>query len=262
MFASSARLRPLSVAPLWSRLLLIGALAMQLLWHSVQPTPQAKAEPLFAAPSGSTLRLMALGEPELLSRGLMLWLQAFDYQSGVSVTFQGLDYRHLEDWLTQILALDPLSSYPLLSASRLYAEVKDPEKQRRMIHFLHRSFLQDPPRRWRWVAHAAILAKHRLNDLPLALKLARTLSQSGIEQYDIPHWVTQMEFVILEDMGELEQAVQMVRTLLHSGQIIDANEIHFLMERLEMLERQQQQGGVQKSGEPSYMKKVEQEIMP
>ena len=41
-----------------------------------------------------------------------------------------------------------------------------------MLEFVYREFLLDPNRRWPWLAHATVLAKHRLHDLPLALRYA------------------------------------------------------------------------------------------
>ena len=36
-----------------------------------------------------------------------------------------------------------------------------------------KSFLKHQTNRWQWMAHAVLIARHRLNDLPLALKYAR-----------------------------------------------------------------------------------------
>jgi hypothetical protein len=46
-----------------------------------------------------------------------------------------------------------------------------------MFDFVEAQFLQDPNRRWRWLAHAAIIAKHGLNDNTLALKYADELAR-------------------------------------------------------------------------------------
>jgi hypothetical protein len=41
-------------------------------------------------------------------------------------------------------------------AAQLYAQVPVADKQRQMFEFVHRKFLEDPNRRWRWLAHIAI----------------------------------------------------------------------------------------------------------
>ncbi len=107
----------------------------------------------------------------------MLYLQSFDYRATNRDSYQNLDYGRLTGWLDSILALDPRSDYPLFSAARIYAEIADPERSREMLDFVYRAFLEDPNRRWPWLAHAALVAKHRLKDLPLALRYARAVQR-------------------------------------------------------------------------------------
>ncbi len=104
-----------------------------------------------------------------------------------------------------------------------------------MLDFIYRQFLRDPNLRWPWLAHAAIIAKHRLNDLPLALEYAEAISRHSTAS-GVPHWATQMRIFILEDMGEIESAKVLLGGLLVSGVVTDSHEIHFLTERLQRLE--------------------------
>jgi hypothetical protein len=94
----------------------------------------------------------------------------------------------------------------------------------------------DPDRRWPWLANAALIAKHQLKDLPLARKYAQAIRLQATGQ-DVPDWAKQMEIFILQDMNELESAKVLIGGLLHSGQITDPNEIRFLQEKLDALER-------------------------
>jgi len=221
--------------PIWVILLLVGSFLLQVSIHFLQPIPAVKAEDLPSPPSLVALQLASLGEPLALSKLLMFWLQAYDNQPGISIPFRELDYGRVEQWLDRILALDERGQYPLLAASRLYAEVPDSDKQRQMLDFVARQFHGDPVRRWPWLAHGVILAKHRLNDLPLALKFARLLADTEHNDY-IPSWARQMEFILLEDMGELESARILIGGLLASKAVTDPHEIHFLKERLSKLE--------------------------
>jgi hypothetical protein len=165
----------------------------------------------------------------------MLYLQAFDYQSGSKVPYRDLDYGRLEAWLARILELDPRGQYPLLAASRLYAEVPLEAKQRSMLEFIYRQFLLDPDRRWPWLAHATAIAKHRLNDLPLALRYARAIQRYAVAD-SVPLWARQMEAFILEDLNELQTARLIIGGYLQSGTIKDPAELRFLDERLKQLE--------------------------
>jgi hypothetical protein len=233
------RERPLDDVPRWVAAALAGALALQVGVAMLQPPPAARAEDLGPAPGVNLLRLAALGEPIAAANLVMLYLQAFDYQAGTRVPYRELDYDRLVAWLERILALDPAGQYPLMSASRLYAEVPDPERQRKMLDFVYREYLRDPNRRWPWLAHAAIVAKHQLKDLPLARKYAVALQQNTTTP-DAPAWVRQMEPFILEDMNELEAAKIMIGGLLASGQIKDRRDLELLDRRLKQLEERLQ----------------------
>lgn len=195
----------------------------------------AAARPLPAPPSHATLAVLAAGEPRVLARALMLWLQSFDYQPGISIPYRELDYARLEAWLERVLALDPAFQYPLLAASRLYAEVPDPDRQRRMLAFVARHFDADPTRRWPWMAHAVYVAKHRLGDLRYALELATRLARAPAEA-NVPGWARQMPVFVLEDLGEVEAAKVLLGGLLDSGEVTDAHERRFLARRLAELE--------------------------
>lgn len=198
------------------------------------PVPQAKAENLGAPPTLNTLNIASLSEPIALGKLLMLYLQAFDNQSGVRLPFQSLDYDNLQHWLGHILELDPKAQYPLLAATHLYAEVPDDAKKRIMLDFIYRRFIEDPNHRWRAMAHAAFIARHRLKDLPLTLKYARAIRLYATDK-SIPSWARQMEIFLLEDMNELDSAKILLGGLIASGEITDPHELRFLDERLKQM---------------------------
>ena len=227
--------RPITNVPPPVVALLALGLAAQIAVKVAAPPPRAAAEDLPPAPSVAALRLASFGDPVALAKALMLYLQAFDYQSGSKVPYRELDYGRLEAWLARILELDPRGQYPLLAASRLYAEVPVETKQRSMLEFVYRQFLLDPDRRWPWLAHATAIAKHRLHDLPLALRYAQAIQRYAVAE-NVPLWAKQMEIFILEDMNELETARLIIGGYLQSGTIKDPAELRFLDERLKQLE--------------------------
>lgn len=230
------RERPLSCVPKPVLLLLAAGLALQVLSHFSLPGPSAKAQALPAPPSIHGLRAASLGEPVALAKILLLRLQSFDSQPGIQVPFRQLDYANVEAWLERMLELDPRSQYPLFMASRLYGEVADPARQRIMLELVYRRFADDPNRRWPWLAHAAVVAKHQLKDLPLARKYAQAIRLQATDPA-VPGWARQMEIFVLEDMNELESAKILLGGLIESGQITDSHEVRFLKERLQQMER-------------------------
>ncbi len=232
----SGNQRKLQAVPGWVWAGLLSCLAAQTWLQAQRPLPAVAAQDLPPAPRAQALRVASFGEPAALSRLAMLYLQAYDLGAGNALPYQRLDYARLVEWLRAIVDADPKSEYPLFAAARVYAEVADPAKCRVMLAFIHQAFLEDPNRRWPWLAQAALLAKHRLHDLPLALRYAADLQQLATGP-GVPLWAKQMEIFILEDMNELEAAKIMLGGLLASGRIADPQERRFLQGRLEELER-------------------------
>ena len=228
--------RPLSAVPAWPWAALGACLAAQIALQVMRPAGRPAAEDLPPPPRPEALRLASFGEPEAGARLAMLYVQSVDFAGGQAIPYRNLDYQRLTGWLRSILALDPRSDYPLFAAARVYAEVPDPARVRIAFEFVYQAFLEDPNRRWPWLAHAALLAKHRLKDLPLARRYAAAVQRHATGA-GVPLWAKQMEIFILEDMNELEAAKIMIGGLLASGTIDDPAEIRFLAQRLKELDK-------------------------
>lgn len=229
--------RPLAAVPRAVWLVLAVSLAAQLALQAARAPAAAAAAELPPPPRPEALRLASFGEPEAAARIAMLYVQAFDLRGANALAYRELDYERLVGWLRSILELDPRSQYPLFSAARVYAEVPDSSRSRMALDFVYREFFRDPDRRWPWLAHAALVAKHRLGDLPLARRYAQAIDRHT-RSPEVPLWAKQMEIFILEDMNELAAARIMLGGLLESGAVRDPGEARFLRERLEELEAQ------------------------
>ena len=212
-------------------LVLIAACTLQIGWHAWRPDPHADVQRLAHPPPVPALRIAAFGDDAALAKLLMLRLQAHDEQPGASVPFMHLDYERVAGWLDGIIELDPRADSPMLAAARLYGSVPDPIRQRTMFELVHRRFLEDPDRRWPWLAHAAVMAKHRLGDYPLALRYASALSRHATGPR-VPAWVRDMGALVAADLGEVETAWALVAGLVESGRLTDPQEIRFLAARL------------------------------
>ncbi|NNE38620.1 MAG: hypothetical protein HKN08_09985, partial [Gammaproteobacteria bacterium] len=162
MFENISKERPVSVVPKPILVLLAVSIVAQVLFHASTVRLQIREDLLPDAPSLETLNILSLGDNIGLSKIIMLWLQGFDHQPGISIPFSRLDYDSLINWLDRVIQLDQHSDYALLSASRIYSEVPDSEKQRKILKFVHEKFLENPDKRWVWMAHAVYVARHRI----------------------------------------------------------------------------------------------------
>ncbi len=232
--------RPASDVPVVIKLTLAIALVAQAVFYSVQPEINTVKTKLPSPPSANYIALLGVGDRITAARLTMLWLQAFDNQSGLSLSLRELNYSRVTEWLDTILQLDSDMQYPLLAAARFYAEVPDPSRQRQIIAFIQAKFLERPDLRWSSMAHAVYVAKHRLKDLALAQECARLLRLHATADH-VPYWARQMEYFVLEDMGELEAAKILIGGLLESGELDDPNQQRFLAGRLQQLEQQLQE---------------------
>ncbi len=231
--------RPVGYVPKVIQVLLVSTLLIQLSWHYSSMKLITKETRLYDPPTIVSLRMAGLDDTITTAKVTMLWLQAFDNQPGISLPLKDLDYAQVIKWLNMILELDSLIQYPLLAAIRFYAEVTVPEKQRQMVEFVSRKFLEKPHLRWPAMAHAVYIAKHRIKDKQLAVNTARLLRRHATGS-EVPYWAKQMEFFVLEDMGELEAAKILIGGLLESGELEDEHQQRFLSARLKEIEKRQQ----------------------
>jgi hypothetical protein len=188
-------------------------------------------KPLLEPLASSTYRVASIGSNQLLSYLLAIQLQLHDNQSGKHIRYEQLDYQKLARWLDQINDLNIQSEYPAMLASRVYSQTTDRQKMRLMIDFIQRVFVQNSQLHWRRMTEATILAKHKLDDLELALSLAKQLTNQPVD-VAMPHWARDMQFILLGDLNEFEAGIAIIAALLESGSIDDPDEQRFLKEKL------------------------------
>ena len=136
--------RDISIVPKWLWSVLIASFILQCVWHSSFSSFQVRRQALSAPPNDLIIRLVSLDDSISAAKWVMLWLQAFDNQPGLSIPLKELDYDRVSQWLDLILALDNKIQYPLLAAIRFYAEVSDENKQRKMIRYVSEKFMEKP----------------------------------------------------------------------------------------------------------------------
>ena len=235
-------------AGLWAFLLL--ALMVQIASQPLMPRGVGSSFRQLDPPhSAETYRALSLGSDRLWSYLLLIRLQMQDAQKGRFLSYRRLDYDRLAEWLLTLQAMNPDSDYPAFLASRVYGQIDDPQRVRRMVEVVRAVFRQDPQRYWRRMSEAVLLAKYRVRDLALALELADELFRQP-KSVRMPRWARDMKLIVLDEMGEDEAAMRLIGSLLESGEITDEDERRFLLDRLsklqqELSESRQPRGGVQ-----------------
>jgi hypothetical protein len=224
--------RPMRMLP---RPLLLGfallLLAQIVFHHSNRERLEASYEPLTRPHSARTYEALAMGSDRLLGYLLALRLQLHDNQAGQHFRYSLMDYDLLVDWLDILSDIDADSEYPMLLASRIYTQTGSAERLRKILDFIERRFDDNPQLHWRRLAEACLIAKHKLDDLELALRLAGKLAAQPAS-VDMPHWARDFEFLLLAEMNETESAIAIIQALLQSGSIKDPDERRFLREKL------------------------------
>lgn len=188
-------------------------------------------QPLAKPMAAGTYRQTAMGSEQLLGYLLAIRLQMHDNQAGRHFRYSLIDYDVLLDWLEQISSLSPGTEYPMLLASRIYTQTNDPVRLRKILGFIERYFDDEPQLHWRRLAEASLIAKHKLGDLELALRLARKLSTQPAT-IRMPQWARDFELLLLAELNELESAIAIIEALLSSDAIHDPDERLFLEQKL------------------------------
>lgn len=224
--------RPMRMLP---RSLLAGfalLLLAQIIFHHLgRERFEARYEPLTQPYAADAYRAAAMGSERLLGYLLALRLQLHDNQAGQHFRYSLLDYDLLVDWLDTLSDIDTESEYPMLLASRIYTQAGNPERLRKILGFIERRFDDNPQLHWRRLAEASLIAKHKLDDLDLALRLAEKLAAQPAS-VDMPRWARDFEFLLLAEMNETESAIAIIQALLQSGSIKDPDEQRYLRGKL------------------------------
>jgi hypothetical protein len=212
--------------------ILLGAcLAANVLFQRLNPPAWSDAYDLGEPPPAAVVRAATLGEDVLAGYFLTVYVQNFNRHLGLATPLAAIDRPQVVRWLDLGLDLDPDSGYPLLLASRHYGETGNPAQQRMMLDWVRRRFEERPNQRWPWLVHAVYVARHELNDMPLAEHYAAAL-RTRVDDPKAPSWVRQMDLLLRADRGEAEDSRAILGALIAAGQIRSPAELTFLESRL------------------------------
>ena len=186
---------------------------------------------LYTPLSAPVYRGIAIGSEQLLGYLLAIRLQLHDNQAGQHFRYSLIDYEVLIEWLDRVTEISPGTEYPMLLASRVYTSTDDHARLRAILGFIQRRFDDAPQLHWRRLAEASVIAKHKLQDLELALAMAEKLTQQPAS-IEMPNWARDFQFLLLAELNELESAIALIQALLKTDAIHDPDEKRFLEGKL------------------------------
>jgi hypothetical protein len=179
---------------------------------------------------------LSLGSTNLASGLFSLQLQLHDNQFGQHFSYSKLDYRTLIDRLNVSKSLNQNADYPIFLATRIYSNSSDIENLRLLMAWVEKTFDENPQRHWRHLTEAILIAKYKMSDLNLSLRLANKLYSQPAE-IKMPHWARDMKLLILADLNQYESAIALIEGLLASDSITDNDEKRFLREKLSLFQQ-------------------------
>lgn len=187
-------------------------------WAGVPPVPTARSA-----------SLMTLGDAQLAYRSGALTLQALGDSGGRVVPLKDYDYHRLSEWFRVLNVLDPASDHVPMIAAYYFGASKVPSDIALIVDYL--ATIGDSPagQKWRWLGHAAYLARHRMDNLDLALDLAYRLARiEPLDGQPLPIWARQMPVFVLGAKGDRAAAREMIEQMLATSENLHPNEVNFM----------------------------------
>ena len=238
--------RPIVTLPRPLLLGFVALLALQVLFHHAgQKRLDANYQALDKPFDTAVYRGLAMGSEQLFGYLLALRLQLHDSQAGRHFRYSLIDYELLVSWLDRITEISSGTEYSMLLASRVYSSTNDEGRLRTILGFIEQRFDDDPQLHWRRLVEASVIAKHKLQDLELALRMAEKITQQPAS-VEMPHWARDFQFLLLADLNEYESAIAIIQALLRTEAVNDPDERRFLEGKL--LDFQQKLFESQQSG--------------
>lgn len=209
-------------------ILLSLALFLQIFYWAASADIRAKWQGVPPVPSRTGAVMMALGDSEFSYRMLGMTLQHLGDTGGQATPLKDYDYKKIGQWLWLLYELDPASDHAPLLAAYYFGATMEAEDSAVIVDYLGKIGQNPVGEKWRWLAQAAYLARHRVRDLDLALDLAYKLSKMEPIDDILPMWARHMPASILQEQGDKEAARDIIENLLSSGKKFHPNEINFM----------------------------------
>lgn len=181
-------------------------------------------------PSKFNLTSSFLGDEMMAYRVWALALQNFGNAGGNYMPLKDYNYDNVTAWFHLLDDLDPHSDFVPLLAAYYFGATQNPKEQLPpVIGYLEKVGVRPEGEKWRWLAQAMYLARHRVGDMDEALRISKKLG--SVYREGMPAWTLQAQALITTEMGDKEAAYVMLKTMLASDtEHMQANEINFMVD--------------------------------
>ena len=211
-----------------TQVFLFVALGLNLaLWQASSPL-FAKWKGVPPVPTRTGAVMMTLGDEEFSYRSGALTLQNLGDGGGHVTPIKDYDFEKLGKWFWLLNSLDPASDHVPMAAAYYFGGTRTPKDVAVVVKYL--SVIGDSPvgEKWRWLAHAAYLARHRMNNLDLALELSYKLARLRPLDRELPMWARQMPAFVLKEQGDKEASKEMMSQILVTEKNLAPQEVNFM----------------------------------
>lgn len=181
-------------------------------------------------PTDRSVTMSFLSDKALAYRAWAFALQNYGNTGGNYEPLKNYNYAYVGGWFDLLDRLDPHSNVVPLLASYYFGSTQNPQEQLPyVIAYLEKVGTRPEKEKWRWLAQAVYLARHRLHDVPLALRLAKELGD--MYKPGMPAWTLQTEALITAEMGDKEAAYGLLKAMIATeSEHMDPNEVNFMVD--------------------------------
>jgi hypothetical protein len=194
------------------------------LWLDVPPPPSAQSS------AGITL-----GDKQFAYRSYAIMLQNMGDVGGRTTPLRDLNYDLLTKWFAVLDNLDPKSNFIPMLVAYYFSATDNPDQLDGPIEYLRKVGLREAAnyKKWRWLVSAIYLARHKQEDLDLALSMAHELSALQNKGIALPSWAKNMPAFILLEQGDKQSAYELTMAMLREGvDDMHPNEVNFMVDYL------------------------------
>jgi hypothetical protein len=186
-------------------------------------------------PGREALHALTFGDDQFYFRMLAFNLQNAGDTYGRFTSLRYYDFNKLYHWFMLLDELDRKSNMVPAMASYYFSQTQNTADVRYVVDYLYAHASADASQKWWWLLQALYLSMHKLNDMDLALKMAKPLQTQGV-----PVWAQQMTAVVYEKRGEMQYALKIMESIKENAKDISDQDLkymtYFITERLKDLD--------------------------